>query len=457
VGKTVLVVAHRDALRGLIQNFEQHSDPQGLSLPKGVPLVYKFDHEMRLVDIPKANQGTALFSDSSGFFLGDPKKLKARILEQQVELGLDAIPSQKRVARLVDALSKLRIEADLARGIAGRRVALSGNNTQSFDKWTDDPCEFEDYDVFSVEESESIQPSIITLADKQKKEDRTNDKMDGAVVVLIRHGRTPHNNFGLFTGWQDPPLADGGVDDARNAGRLLKQHSFEFDVVYTSWLTRAIQTAYYVLDELDCTWIPMVKSWRLNERMYGDLTGKSKKMIAHQFGDAQLRKWRRGYTVRPPAISSYSTEYPGNDVRRAKHFQDLPISWRETINRSIEQRRLVLHRKFPKTESLKDCMDRSIPFYTDRILTQAVQSGKRVLICSHENAIRGILKHLCSIPEEAMNQLHLPNGLPLIYNVKSECTSMTRERQLLLSKQGTLVRQVSHSFYSYRQMHHSLG
>ncbi len=228
----------------------------------------------------------------------------------------------------------------------------------------------------------------------------------------------------LFTGWEDPPLAEEGIEDAKSAGRLLKRHGVEFDVVYTSWLTRAIQTAYYCLLELDGVWVPIIKSWRLNERMYGALTGKSKKMIATEYGDEQLKKWRRGYNIRPPPTSSYSPSYPGNDERRAKHFKDLPISFRETVNRSIERRQLSIHRKFPKTESLKDCMDRSIPFYTECIQKEAIDKGKRVLIASHENAIRGILMYLCDIPEYAINQLHLPNGVPLVYDVKSRCISL---------------------------------
>lgn len=219
-------------------------------------------------------------------------------------------------------------------------------------------------------------------------------------------------------------MAQEGVEDAKNAGRLLKRRGYEFDVVYTSWLTRAIQTAFYALIELDAVWLPIIKSWRLNERMNGALTGKSKQMIANEYGEDQLKKWRRGYTIRPPPTSSYSLSYPGNDERRAKHFKDLPISFRETLNRSLEKRRLSIHRKFPKTESLKDCMDRSIPFYTKRIQEEAIEKGKRVLITSHENAIRGILMHLCDIPEEAMNQLHLPNGLPLIYNIRGRCISL---------------------------------
>ena len=158
--------------------------------------------------------------------------------------------------------------------------------------------------------------------------------------------------------------------------------------------------------------------------MYGSLTGKSKAMVANEYGEEQLKKWRRGFTIRPPPTSSYSFSYPGNDLKRTKYVKDLRISWSETIVRSIESRKLQIHRKFPKTESLKDCMARSIPFYTDRICNEAVNKGKRVLITSHENAIRGILMHLCDIPVEAMNQLHLPNGLPLVYSVKGKCITL---------------------------------
>ena len=167
-----------------------------------------------------------------------------------------------------------------------------------------------------------------------------------------------------------------------------------------------------------------MKSWRLNERMYGALTGKSKQMIANEYGEDQLKKWRRGFKIQPPPVSSYSLSYPGNDYKRTKYVRDLRISLSETINRSWEARKFQLHRKFPKTESLHNCMQRSIPFYTQRIVPEAVDKGKRVLITSHENAIRGILMHLCEIPEEAMNQLHLPNGLPLVYNVKRKCITL---------------------------------
>lgn len=281
--------------------------------------------------------------------------------------------------------------------------------------------EFEAFDARTPEAD--ITPNIQKASEESPGIVKMGESKD-PVVVFIRHGRTPHNNLGLFTGWEDPPLAPDGVEDAKNAGRLLKMHGFEFDVVYTSWLTRAIETAWFCMDELDEQWLPMVKSWRLNERMYGALTGKSKQMIANEYGEAQLKKWRRGFKIQPPAVSSYSLSYPGNDYKRTKYVKDLRISLMESINRSIEAKEIQIHRKFPKAESLWDCMQRSIPFYTQRIVPEAVNQGKRVLITSHENAIRGILMHLCEIPEDAMNQLHLPNGLPLVYNVKRKCITL---------------------------------
>jgi 2,3-bisphosphoglycerate-dependent phosphoglycerate mutase len=301
-------------------------------------------------------------------------------------------------------------EDDINRGNNDGEVMLAGNHKG---------LETEDEEEERFEAiSNSLKPAEDVSANMY--EAQPNDP----VVVFIRHGRTPHNKLALFTGWEDPPLAIEGEEDAKWAGRLLRKHGFEFDVVYTSWLYRAIQTAWFVLEEMDQLWLPMIKSWRLNERHYGDLTGKSKKMAANIHGEAQLKKWRKGYKVRPPPVSSYSFHYPGNDKRRVKHVKDLRISFTETFCRSIEDRKLSIHRKFPKCESLFDCMNRSIPFYTERIVPEAVAKGKRVLITSHENAIRGILMHLCEIPEDCMTDLHLPNGVPLVYNVKRKCITL---------------------------------
>lgn len=430
-GKTVLVVAHRDALRGLIKTMQgdQAPDLQSIEMPKGIPIVFKFS-ETTLEPLPPI-KGSWRQPHTSGMYLEEPRNRFGWQNHERWKTSSTVLPDyRRRSSSLRDSLKKMRMEHSLAPTI---RKSASEERPPEVERWTDDPCEFEEYDEFAVDDtSDPVVPTILSLPND---EDGASSALDratvhksstptGPYVVLIRHGRTPHNNLGLFTGWEDPPLAEDGVQDAKNAGRLLKRHGMEFDVVYTSWLTRAIQTAYHVLEELDCVWLPVVQSWRLNERMYGALTGKSKKRVANEHGEEQLKKWRRGYTVRPPPTSSYSLSYPGNDVRRAKHFYDLPISWKETLFRSIQDGKFHIHRQFPKTESLADCMDRSIPFYTERIREQAVAKGKRVLITSHENALRGILMHLCDIPESAMNQLHLPNGLPLVYNVQGRCITL---------------------------------
>jgi 2,3-bisphosphoglycerate-dependent phosphoglycerate mutase len=440
-GKTVLVVAHRDTLRGLAKVLDgiDDEDIRDVAIPNGVPFVYRFDYDMTP---RKPAEGSLSQLHTSATYLEKPGLLQEALKKEKARrssvAGVDEAHVSRRAATLEESLYRLRLEQSLVTEVGGdeRDVSFTDDEgdvikvshsappiiTEAEERWSDDPSEFEEYDFFSVDEKNNDVPiNMVPLSESTEGKSSTQND---AVVVLIRHGRTPHNNLGLFTGWEDPPLAEDGVEDAKNAGRLLKKHGFEFDVVYTSWLTRAIQTAFYVIDELDSVWLPMVKSWRLNERHYGALTGKSKKMVANEYGEDQLKKWRRGYTIKPPPVSSYSPNYPGNDIRRAKHFNDLPLSVRETINRSIEQRSLSRHRKFPKSESLKDCMDRSIPFCTEKIQEEAVKKGKRVLITSHENAIRGILMHLCDIPEEAMNQLHLPNGLPLVYSVKGKCISL---------------------------------
>lgn len=160
--------------------------------------------------------------------------------------------------------------------------------------------------------------------------------------------------------------------------------------------------------------------------MYGQLTGLSKQMVKQRHGEKQFKAWRRGYNVRPPAVSSFSPHYPGNDVRYQKYLKDRRVSIRESLIRSIEKGELVIQRKLPKTESLKDCMERTIPYFKERIVPDAVGQGKRVLISSSENAIRGLLMHLCEIPEEQITGLEIPNGLPLIFDVKSKCVKVRK-------------------------------
>jgi len=237
-------------------------------------------------------------------------------------------------------------------------------------------------------------------------------------VVIIRHGKTFNNQLGIFTGWDDAALAPEGRAEAAAAGRLLRSHGFVFDVVYTSWLTRAIQTAWLVLSEMECIWLPVHKTWRLNERMYGSLTGASKRATKEQFGDVQFKKWRRGYDTRPPRAATFSKNYPGNDKRYVDNIHDLPVSLSQTLMRSFDSGRLSLHRRLPRTESLKDCMERTVPFFTDVIKPEAIDTGKSVLIATSENAIRGLLMHLLGIPKERISEIEIPTGLPLIVDME---------------------------------------
>ena len=158
--------------------------------------------------------------------------------------------------------------------------------------------------------------------------------------------------------------------------------------------------------------------------MYGKLTGLSKQMVKQRHGETQFKAWRRGYRTPPPQVSSFSQHYPGNDRRYVKYLNDVRYSLRESLIRSIEAGKPTLQRKLPKSESLKDCMDRTIPFFTERIVPEAISNGKRVLISSSENAIRGLLMHLCDIPEEEIVELEIPNGLPIIYDIKSKCVKL---------------------------------
>ena len=171
-------------------------------------------------------------------------------------------------------------------------------------------------------------------------------------------------------------------------------------------------------------WLPIIKSWRLNERMYGGLTGLSKVAIAEKHGEDQFKRWRRGYDTRPPPVSSFSSSYPGNDDRYVANVQDVRYSFFESIIRSVGHRRFELHRKFPKSESLRDCMARTIPYFTEKILPQSIAKGKNVLIASSENAIRGLLMHLCEIPPESINEVEIPTGLPIVFNLKKKCVQL---------------------------------
>jgi len=396
-GNNVLVVAHGNTLRGLIKAIDNISeeDIEEVVLPLGIPFVYHFEqgNGKKLTPMTPPD-GSLTQLHTSGKFLGKPGLLqkavdqqnawKSSVLESTTTAataaantttetnGLDHHNNnnnkRRRTANVEDSLLLLRQEQSgdhtLISNNNGEEVKLVVKKSQSASNMDTfgDPSKFEDFEDAlngnnNQQTEESVAANIVPLTNEGKGGSQ-NEK--DPVVVFIRHGRTPHNNLGLFTGWEDPPLAPDGVEDAKDAGKLLKRHGFKFDVVYSSWLQRAIQTAWYVLDELDALHLPMIKSWRLNERMYGALTGKSKAMVANEYGEEQLIKWRRGFKIRPPPVSSCSLSYPGNDYSRTKYVKDLRISFSETFNRSWEERRLKIHRKFPKHESLHDCMQRSV-------------------------------------------------------------------------------------------------
>lgn len=377
----------------------------------------------------------------NGFFIEKPELLK-EALKRQAEVAA-TLPGfsqtvEKTAGRLTTigaVISNMKMEASESSAETGmettdgkveskpqsKKIKVVGGGLNATDE--------DSFEEISAKTTKKVTPNMVRQSSKPSPGNTLLAGLDNvairkdAVVVMIRHGKTPHNELSLFTGWDDPPLAPEGIRQAREAGRLLKQNGYEFDVVYTSWLSRAIETAWLIMDTMGDMWLPTIKTWRLNERMYGDLTNMSKKMIAQKYGEAQLKKWRRGYTIRPPPVSSFSTNYPGNG-RRSKYIQDVRYSVSESIIRSLEKRKLVLHRKLPKTECLKDCMDRTVPFFTEKIIPEAVNKGKRVLIASSENAIRGLLMKLCDIPEEQISNLSLPNSVPMIYNVKSQCIQL---------------------------------
>jgi 2,3-bisphosphoglycerate-dependent phosphoglycerate mutase len=213
-------------------------------------------------------------------------------------------------------------------------------------------------------------------------------------VVLLRHGESAWNKENRFTGWTDVDLSEKGKEEAKSAGQLLKKEGFVFDVAYTSVLKRAIRTLWSVLDEMDLMWIPVFRNWRLNERHYGSLQGLNKAETAQKFGDKQVLIWRRSYDVPPAPLEKTDPRYPGNDPRYKELAQ----------------------KELPLTECLKDTVARFLPAWHDQI-APAVQSGKRVIIAAHGNSLRALVKYLDNISEEAIVELNIPTGIPLVYEL----------------------------------------
>jgi 2,3-bisphosphoglycerate-dependent phosphoglycerate mutase len=213
-------------------------------------------------------------------------------------------------------------------------------------------------------------------------------------VVLLRHGESTWNKENRFTGWHDVDLTDRGRDEAREAGRLLKESGYVFDVAFTSVLKRAIKTLGIALDTLDQLWIPVTKSWKLNERSYGALQGLNKAETAAKHGEAQTKIWRRSFDIPPPPLTIDDERHPSHDPRyRELKASDLPL-----------------------TESLKDTIARFMPYWHETI-APVVKSGKRVVIAAHGNSLRALVKDLDNIPESEITELNIPTGIPLIYEL----------------------------------------
>ncbi len=213
-------------------------------------------------------------------------------------------------------------------------------------------------------------------------------------IVLIRHGESTWNLENRFTGWTDVDLTPTGVEQAKQAGRLLKEAGFEFDVAYTSVLKRAVWTLWHCLDQMDRTWLPIVHSWRLNERHYGALQGLNKGETAKQYGDEQVLVWRRSYDTPPPALQASDPRSERGDLRYAKlDPADIPL-----------------------TECLKDTVARVLPFWEDSV-APAIKSGNRVVIAAHGNSIRALVKYLDGIGDDDIVGVNIPNGIPLVYEL----------------------------------------
>jgi 2,3-bisphosphoglycerate-dependent phosphoglycerate mutase len=213
-------------------------------------------------------------------------------------------------------------------------------------------------------------------------------------VVFIRHGQSQWNKENRFTGWVDVDLSEQGNAEARHAATILKDAGLEFDVAYTSVLKRAIRTLWHVLDGLDRMWIPVHRAWQLNERFYGGLTGLDKSETAARHGEEQVLRWRRGFAIQPPALTPDDERWPGHDPR----YADIP---REQL---------------PLTESLKDTIDRVVPFWNQRIVPE-LAAGRRVIVAAHGNSIRALVKHLDGLDEDAIMQVNIPTGVPLLYEL----------------------------------------
>jgi 2,3-bisphosphoglycerate-dependent phosphoglycerate mutase len=216
-------------------------------------------------------------------------------------------------------------------------------------------------------------------------------------LVLLRHGESTWNRENRFTGWTDVDLSDKGREEAKEAGRLMAAEKFEFDIAYTSVLTRAIRTLDIALDEMNMLWLPVDKSWRLNERHYGALQGLNKAETAAQHGEAQVKIWRRSYDIPPPPLTADDPRHPSRDRRYAE----------------------LAPNELPLTESLKDTVARFLPYWHD-VIAPDIKAGRKVLIAAHGNSLRALVKYLDNVSDQEIVELNIPTGVPLVYLLNDE-------------------------------------
>jgi len=214
-------------------------------------------------------------------------------------------------------------------------------------------------------------------------------------LVLIRHGESQWNKENRFTGWADVDLTEKGLEEAKAAGKLLKEEGFSFDYAYVSVLKRALRTLWTILDEMDELWIPTEKDWRLNERHYGALQGLNKAETAAKFGEEQVKIWRRSYDIPPPALETSDERWPGHD-RRYRGIANLPL-----------------------TECLKDTVARMLPLWHESIAPR-IRSGQRVIIAAHGNSLRALVKYLDNISDKDILEVNIPTGIPLVYELDTD-------------------------------------
>lgn len=216
-------------------------------------------------------------------------------------------------------------------------------------------------------------------------------------LVIVRHGESEWNKLNLFTGWSDVNLSEKGIEEARNAGKSMVNNNFDFDICYTSYLKRAINTLNLVLEEMDREWLPVIKTFKLNERHYGALQGLNKAETAKKYGEEQVKIWRRSFAVRPPMLSESSDKNP--------KYQ--------------EQYRGINKDELPLGESLEDTVKRVVPYF-ENVIKKDMIDGKRVLIAAHGNSLRALVKHLENLTEDEIINVNIPTGIPLVYEFDSD-------------------------------------